>query len=747
MNPYSPLKIFHHRQTLDILREGGQPNPTHVQLILSDTCNQSCCPAGTMVECPGGPRPIESILTGDQVCGPDGKLLTVMQTENRIANDVYELRIGERTLRLTGEHPVLTEQGWKPAKELHPGRDAAVVRVRMRGHAEVEPTIAEMGEILVRPLTVINDNAISPKSLETSSQEIGGRASPAMPVRMWEVSDHSHARGGSLLVGRVVRARDGGEDTDTREQGQSILSDENQQPHEVQSHREEGGRQDTGHSATENTASEVEHRERGQKEASFATQIIDEREGLSGLVLEEWSDSIFGRVGGNLDRQEEPGLRGPRPTEGNRGYLKNNVCEGENSGEDVGELRHPTGETLPETRMGMFSGVQNPDGGFAGRSTHGDEGLSIAGIKLERGLALRPIDSIERVAGEFRVYNFHCPPTEAYILNGTIVHNCNFCAYRAEGYTSNANFFTLNPDGTHNNNPKRLIPTAKVVEILNDCRTLGVKAIQFTGGGEPTVHPDHLSLINLALDQGFECGLVTNGVIQRPGIVETTSRLSWVRYSMDAGTKETYTTLRKSSPEAFAKVWAHIEEVCRTVRDNSTGTLVGVGFVVTEENWKEVFKCAQLAKDVGAHNFRISAVFQSDDDKYFGEFYQECATLCRNTVTMLEDENFKVFNMFGDRLDDLRQAHPDYEKCHYQQVTTYIGGDLNVYRCCNTSYNDLGLIGSIKERRFKDLWLSEEKRKKFDEFDARGCPRCQFNHKNKTIAYALDKEPTHASFL
>lgn len=337
------------------------------------------------------------------------------------------------------------------------------------------------------------------------------------------------------------------------------------------------------------------------------------------------------------------------------------------------------------------------------------------------------------------------------ILSDLCNQSCGFCAYRWEGYTSNQHFGELRADGTMNNNPNRMLPKDKVFEILESCRRLGVKAIQFTGGGEPTVHPDHIEIFNKALDMGFDVGLVTNGVIQRPGIMEAMLRMKWVRFSVDAGTKETYASLRKTAKENFAKVWGHIGELCDKRTEASRWEpapqlLIGVGFVVTKENWGELPVAAAIARNMGADNFRISAVFQPDDEDYFKGILDLCYAKAKLAEGMTTPD-FKVFNMFSDRIADLHAAHPDYSFCGYQHLTTYIGGDLNVYRCCNTSYNDLGLLGSLKSQTFEDLWHSQEKRVKMEEFDARGCPRCQFNGKNKTIAYAIEQDPIHANFV
>src|SRR6185436_8088075 len=91
------------------------------------------------------------------------------------------------------------------------------------------------------------------------------------------------------------------------------------------------------------------------------------------------------------------------------------------------------------------------------------------------------------------------PPHVQLILSDLCNQDCSFCAYRMSGGFSSEQF--AGPAGEKN--PNRKIPTDKAIEILNDCAALGVKAVQFTGGGEPTVHPEHMKLFNHALGLGL----------------------------------------------------------------------------------------------------------------------------------------------------------------------------------------------------------------------------------------------------
>lgn len=332
------------------------------------------------------------------------------------------------------------------------------------------------------------------------------------------------------------------------------------------------------------------------------------------------------------------------------------------------------------------------------------------------------------------------------VISDLCNQDCNFCAYRASGYSSNQLFVGESELASYgHNNPKRVIPYGKIVEILDDCVNMGIPAIQITGGGEPTVHPHFSDVIESVLSRRLELALVTNGLLIDKHIDQLV-HAKWIRVSIDAGTEGTYSEVRNVGTSQWTKVWSNLEKLVRDKIKYGTHAVIGVGFVVTKDNYLEIYQCANRAKEVGVDNIRISAVFQTEGEGYFHDLYPTAKTLIHQAKT-LEDDRFKVFDLFGDRVEDLKQHSPEYEFCGIQNFVTYIGGDQNVYRCCVLAYNEQGKIGSIKDQRFRDLWRSLEKQQKFNNFDARKCPACMFNNKNRTILYAIDPEPEHVNYV
>jgi sulfatase maturation enzyme AslB (radical SAM superfamily) len=332
------------------------------------------------------------------------------------------------------------------------------------------------------------------------------------------------------------------------------------------------------------------------------------------------------------------------------------------------------------------------------------------------------------------------PAQVQLILSDLCNQDCHFCAYRMTGGFSSEQF----GEGD-NRNPNRKIPTNKAMEILDDCSALGVKAIQFTGGGEPTVHPDHLDIFSYAQNYGMDTSLVTNGVLFRPGWESILPKMKWVRVSIDAGSPEEYSRVRNVKPEFYEKALANITSLAVEIERQGTDCLLGVGYVLTRENWSDAYEGCLRIRETGAANVRLSAMFSTEGAVYYQGVYEQIKEEIERIRT-LSVPGFDVIDLFGERINDLVQHSPDYDFCGYQQFNMYIGGNLRVYRCCTTAYTAHGEVGDLTNQSLASWFYSQKKKEAYDGFCARGCQTCQFNGKNRVINYAIGK-PQHVNFV
>ena len=313
------------------------------------------------------------------------------------------------------------------------------------------------------------------------------------------------------------------------------------------------------------------------------------------------------------------------------------------------------------------------------------------------------------------------------VLSDTCNQSCSFCAYRIPTGFSQENFGGINP--------KRMLPFGKAVDILRDAQELGVKAVQFTGGGEPTAHPNHPDIFRLAQDIGLETALITNGLILRD--IGAYRRMSWLRVSLDAATPVTYERVHRSP--TFNRVLRNLEQICGMGGD----CYVGTSFVVTEDNFEEIADTALLVRELGAKYLRVTALLSTGGRDYFYEDARKKIEEARE----LETPGFRIIDLYEDRSRNLDEGSPDYQFCSHQQLVAYIGGDQKVDRCCHTAYTDLGEVGDLSEQSLIEWFNSPEKQRAIGEFDARACRFCTYGDKNKLINYMISPEPAHVNFI
>ena len=346
------------------------------------------------------------------------------------------------------------------------------------------------------------------------------------------------------------------------------------------------------------------------------------------------------------------------------------------------------------------------------------------------------------------VYSIDVEDIHSYIADGFVVHNC---AYRMSGYSSNELFVgDSKPAAYGTNNPVRFIPTDRALRFIDEFKRAGVLAVQFTGGGEPTVHPDHESIFARTLEAGLSAALVSNGLRWSDRLIdEILPGFAWVRVSIDAGHADTYGSIRRTPVDNFHKVVRHAGKLAVAIQRAASKCVLGIGYVVTTENYKEIVDGVAVARGTGARYIRLSAMFNPEGESPYLSVYDEIREAIHEARVRYESQDFSVVDLFGERIQDLHDGAPDYRTCSYQHYTTYVGGDMRAYRCCVLAYNHRGLVAGghdLSTVPFDEFWASQERVDDMAKFDARGCERCQFNEKNRAMAYLTGPAPDHVEF-
>jgi MoaA/NifB/PqqE/SkfB family radical SAM enzyme len=99
--------------------------------------------------------------------------------------------------------------------------------------------------------------------------------------------------------------------------------------------------------------------------------------------------------------------------------------------------------------------------------------------------------------------------------SGVCQASCDFCFYANTGELGN--------------HRKVFLELQRSMGLLNECRKLGIKAVTWTGGGEPTLHPQFAALVDWAFANEIQQGLFTNALTWPQYDVTC---LQWIRVTM-----------------------------------------------------------------------------------------------------------------------------------------------------------------------------------------------------------------------
>jgi hypothetical protein len=115
----------------------------------------------------------------------------------------------------------------------------------------------------------------------------------------------------------------------------------------------------------------------------------------------------------------------------------------------------------------------------------------------------------------------------------------------------------------------------------------------------------------------------------------------------------------------------------------------------------------------------------------------------------LNDDIFRVFDFFPQRLVDSSKDRQDYDYCAAKDLSMYVGADSVLYSCCTLAYNNRGIIGSLADMKISELLSSEPGRRFFSNHDpSMICQNsCMYREKNELARYSLTDSPRHVEFV
>jgi len=225
-----------------------------------------------------------------------------------------------------------------------------------------------------------------------------------------------------------------------------------------------------------------------------------------------------------------------------------------------------------------------------------------------------------------------------------------------------------------------------------------IKAITWTGGGEPTMHPRFDDMVHFANVMGFKQGLFTNGTNE----IRNPEHFEWIRVSVSED------TLHRN----FISEWAK-------------KTTVGVCMSVTKKNMYGIPLLKQQAENAGAHYFQIRPALMPPN---------------KDQLTLDKKIIFKVAKTGGNlkvmltkyKWEDYCKPR-GYDKCYGHVFTPFINSNGDVMSCAYHMKDPEYTFGNIYKKDFVDIWKDRDP----DKIKIKDCQVCCKPHELNKRLYDL----------
>ena len=254
------------------------------------------------------------------------------------------------------------------------------------------------------------------------------------------------------------------------------------------------------------------------------------------------------------------------------------------------------------------------------------------------------------------------------------------------------------------------IPSA--LRLADDFSRVGIRSVSLVSDGESTLSPAYEPFISRLYENGIDVGNATNAWEWEPDKIEQVlPKLTWVRFTVAAGTPESYAEIMykgKEHTQVFDRAMDHIRYAVNLKRKNNLKVTLGIQMVLMPGMKDEIMPFAKLGIDLGV-DYAVIKHCSDDETGTLGidySKYQEMYPTLYEAEKM-SNEVTKVIVKWNKIKDGDK---PSYKRFYGPQFLLQISGSGLVAPSgmfFNARYSKLH-IGNFIDQSFYDIWRSNQ---------------------------------------
>ena len=275
---------------------------------------------------------------------------------------------------------------------------------------------------------------------------------------------------------------------------------------------------------------------------------------------------------------------------------------------------------------------------------------------------------------------------------------------------------------------RRAVTIKDSLNLLDDFKTIGVKAVSLISDGESSLSPAYVPFIEHAGNIGIDIGNATNAWDWGPEKIERVlPHMSWVRFTVAAGTPSRYAEIMfkdSSHTKVFDNAIANIKYAVELKKRLGLKVTLGIQMVLMPEFQDEIIPFAQLGVDLGV-DYAVIKHCSDDEEGSLGVDYSKYEEMYDDLAKAesMSNNTTKVIVKWSKIFDG---GIPEYTQMWGPRFLLQISGSGLVAPSgmfFNAKFSKLH-IGNYTEERFIDIFNSSRYDEVMnylvnDKFDAR----------------------------
>jgi MoaA/NifB/PqqE/SkfB family radical SAM enzyme len=250
------------------------------------------------------------------------------------------------------------------------------------------------------------------------------------------------------------------------------------------------------------------------------------------------------------------------------------------------------------------------------------------------------------------------------------------------------------------------------LNLLDDFAEIGVKGVSLVSDGESTLSKSYATFIEHASSVGIDTGNATNGWEFGPEKSERVlPHLSWLRFTVAAGTPERYADIMYKGPEhteVFDKAIRNIKYAVEFKKKHNLSVTLGIQMVLMPEFKDEIIPFAQLGVDLGV-DYAVIKHCSDDENSTLGIDYDQYESMY-DLIETAENLSNNITQVIAkwDKLKD--KGKSSYKRFYGPPFLLQISGSGLVapsgmfFQATHSKLH----IGNFITDRFRDIYNSDK---------------------------------------